>query len=52
MPHAEMMGADPTKHVRELLDSIRSRKPTACNASVVRHTEVACQADLTPQPAE
>lgn len=42
--HAEMMGTDPTKHVREFLDSIRSRKPTACNSSVVRHTEVACHA--------
>ena len=44
MTHAEMMGTDPTKHVREFLNSIRSRKPTACNASVVRHTEVACHA--------
>jgi predicted dehydrogenase len=42
--HAEMMGIDPTKHVREFLDSIRSRQPAACNASVVRHTEVACHA--------
>ena len=42
--HAEMMGIDPTKHVREFLDSIRSRRPTACNSSVVRHTEVACHA--------
>lgn len=42
--HAEMMGIDPTKHVRDFLDSIRSRKPTACNSTVVRHTEIACHA--------
>lgn len=44
LTHAEMMGIDPTKHVREFLDSIRSRRPTACNSTVVRHTEVACHA--------
>lgn len=44
LAHAEMMGIDPRKHVREFLDSIRSRRPTACNSTVVRHTEVACHA--------
>lgn len=42
--HAEMFGIDPSKHVREFLDSIKSRKATACNASIVRTTEVACHA--------
>lgn len=42
--HAEMFGIDPSKHVREFLDSIRSRKATACNSSIVRSTEVACHA--------
>ncbi len=42
--HAEMFGIDPAKHVREFLDSIRSRKATACNSSIVRTTEVACHA--------
>ena len=41
---AEMYGIDPAKHVREFLDSIKSRRPTACNSTVVRHTEVACHA--------
>lgn len=42
--HAEMMGIDPSKHVREFLDSIGSRKAPSCNSTVVRHTEVACHA--------
>lgn len=41
---AEMYGIDPAKHVREFIDSIKSRRPTACNSTVVRHTEVACHA--------
>lgn len=41
---AEMFGINPAKHVREFLDSIRSRKATACNSSIVRTTEVACHA--------
>jgi predicted dehydrogenase len=41
---AEMFGIDPSKHVREFLDSIKSRKATACNSSIVRTTEVACHA--------
>jgi len=42
--HGELYGIDPTKHVREFLDSIKSRKATAVNSSVMRSTEVACHA--------
>ena len=42
--HAELMGTDPVLHVREFVDSVKSRKPTACNSTVVRRTEVACYA--------
>lgn len=41
---AEMYGTDSSKHVREFLDSVKSRKPTAINSSVMRTTEVACHA--------
>jgi predicted dehydrogenase len=41
---AEMFGIDPVKHIREFVDSIKSRKATACNSTVVRKTEVACHA--------
>jgi predicted dehydrogenase len=41
---AGMLGVDPSKHVREFLDSMRSRKATACNSTIVRTTEVACHA--------
>lgn len=41
---AEMPGIDPAKHVREFVDSVKSRKPTACNSSVTRTTEIACHA--------
>jgi predicted dehydrogenase len=37
-------GTDPTRHVREFLDSVRSRKPTSCNSTVARYGHVACHA--------
>lgn len=40
----EMYGIDPAKHVRDFIDSIKSRKPTAVNSTVTRTTEVACHA--------
>ena len=40
----EMFGIDPAKHVREFIDSVKSRKPTAVNSTVTRTTEVACHA--------
>ena len=39
-----MAGTDPTKHVREWLDCIKSRGKTACNSTVTRHSEIACHA--------
>ena len=41
---SKMPGIDPIKHVREFLDSIKSRASTACNSTVTRHSEVACHA--------
>jgi predicted dehydrogenase len=41
---AETAGTDPTRHVREFLDCVKSRKQPACNSTVTRHTEVACHA--------
>lgn len=41
---AEMYGIDPAKHVREFIESVKSRKPTAVNSTVTRTTEVACHA--------
>ncbi len=40
----DMPGIEPSKHVREFLDSVRSRRQPACNSSIVRTTEVACHA--------
>ncbi len=41
---SEMPGIDPSKHVRNFIDCVKSRSSTACNSTVVRHTEVACHA--------
>ena len=40
----ETAGTDPHGHVREFLDSVKSRAPTASNASATRSTHVACHA--------
>jgi hypothetical protein len=40
----EMAGTDPTKHVRNFLDCVKSRAKAACNSTVTRHSEVACHA--------
>ncbi len=32
----EMAGVDPSKHVRDFLDCVKSRKKTACNSTVTR----------------
>jgi predicted dehydrogenase len=37
----EGSGTDASQHIREFLDSIKSRQPTACNSQVMRTTEVA-----------
>lgn len=40
----EVAGVDATKHIREFLDSVKSRRPTSCNSQVMRTTEIACHA--------
>ncbi len=37
-------GLDVESHARDFFDSIKSRKPTACNSSVMRHSHIACHA--------
>lgn len=37
-------GLDVSAHGRNFLDSIRSRKPTAANPTVMRHSHIACHA--------
>ena len=41
---AEMAGTDPSKHVREFLDCVKSRAKPACNSTVARYGHVACHA--------
>lgn len=40
----EMRGTDPTNHVREFLDSVRSRAKCSANASVAAQSHIACHA--------
>jgi predicted dehydrogenase len=37
-------GLDVSAHARNFFDSVKSRKPTVCNSSVMRHSHVACHA--------
>ncbi|MCP5547510.1 MAG: Gfo/Idh/MocA family oxidoreductase [Akkermansiaceae bacterium] len=39
-----MYGIDPSKHVAEFIECVKSRGRTACNSSVTRHGHVACHA--------
>lgn len=39
-----MLGIDPSKHVGEFIDCVKSRGQTACHSSVTRHGHVACHA--------
>ena len=41
---SEMAGVDPSRHIREFLDSVKSRARTSCNESVTRRSENACHA--------
>jgi predicted dehydrogenase len=41
---AEMSGTDPSKHVRNFLDCVKSREKPACNSTVARYGHVACHA--------
>ena len=40
----ELAGTDPINHVREFLDCVKSRRPTASNAATTRSSHVACHA--------
>jgi hypothetical protein len=40
----EMAGVDPSRHVRDFLDCVKSRSQPACNSTVTRHSEIACHA--------
>ena len=37
-------GLDVSAHARNFFDSVKTRKPTVCNSSVMRHSHVACHA--------
>lgn len=37
-------GLDVSAHARNFFDSIKTRRPTVCNSSVMRHSHVACHA--------
>jgi len=56
LPEAEkrVRGLDVTAHARDFFDCIRSRKPTAANAEVMRQSHIACHAAaaawITNQP--
>ena len=41
---AEMAGTDPSKHVRNFLDCVKSRVKPACHSTVARYGHVACHA--------
>jgi predicted dehydrogenase len=41
---AEMAGTDPSKHVRDFLDCVKSRNKPACNSTVARYGHIACHA--------
>jgi hypothetical protein len=46
MPAAakRVRGIDAALHARNFFDSVRSRKPTICNPTVMRRSHVACHA--------
>lgn len=42
--YKRVRGLDVSEHARDFFDSIKSRQPTVCNSSVMRHSHVACHA--------
>ncbi len=40
----KVRGLDVSAHARNFFDSVKSRKPTVCNSSVMRHSHIACHA--------
>ena len=44
IPAVEMSGTDPSKHVRNFLDCIKSRGAPAANETITRNGHIACHA--------
>lgn len=42
--YKRVRGLDVSAHARNFFDSVKSRKPTVCNSSVMRHSHLACHA--------
>lgn len=42
--YKRVRGLDVAEHARNFFDSMKSRQPTVCNSSVMRHSHVACHA--------
>jgi predicted dehydrogenase len=42
--YKRVRGLDVSAHARDFFDSVKNRKPTVCNSSVMRHSHVACHA--------
>lgn len=42
--YQRVRGLDVSEHARNFFDSVKSRKPTVCNSSVMRHSHIACHA--------
>jgi predicted dehydrogenase len=43
-PPKRVRGLDVSAHARDFFDSVKTRQPTVCNSSVMRHSHVACHA--------
>jgi predicted dehydrogenase len=44
LPNQRVRGLDVSAHARDFFDCVRSRKPTAANATVMRRSHIACHA--------
>jgi hypothetical protein len=42
--YKRVLGLDVSAHARNFFDSIKSRKPTVCNSTVMRRSHIACHA--------
>lgn len=42
--YKRVRGLDVSAHARNFFDSVKTRKPTVCNSSVMRHSHLACHA--------
>ena len=43
-PETRVRGLDVSNHARNFFDCVKSRQPTVCNSSVMRHSHIACHA--------